>query len=62
MSSGWFNTTEPPRTFSNHSTGQGTRPVVELDMSSGWFNPTEPPRTIAQGKEPTRPVVELDMS
>ena len=24
MSSGWFNPTEPPRTCSNHSTGQGT--------------------------------------
>jgi len=38
MSSGWFNPTEPPRTCSHHSIGQGTRPVVELDMSSKWFN------------------------
>ena len=39
MSSGWFNPAEPPRTCLNHSTGEGTRPVVELDMSSAWFNP-----------------------
>ena len=32
-------------TYSNHSTTEGTRPVVDLDMSLGWFNPTEPPGT-----------------
>jgi len=51
MSSGWFNPAKPPRTCSNHSTGQGTRPVVELHMSSRWFNPTDPAQTIAQDKE-----------
>ena len=37
MSLGRFNPIEPPRTFSNHSTAQGTRPVVELEISSEWF-------------------------
>ena len=37
MSLGWFNPTELPWTCLNHSSWQGTRPVIELDMSLGWF-------------------------
>ena len=42
---------KPPQTCSKHSSGQGTRPVVELHMSLMWFNPTDSAQTIALGKE-----------
>ena len=38
--SGWFNRSEPPRTFSNHFSA--ARCVEVYHMSSGWFDSTEP--------------------